>query len=268
MFLRLLAASLCLTAAPSAFAATGCGGAIACHVDGGDYRIELPKDGTAKGVYVFFHGFKGSAELQMQQRNLVNTTLAHHLAYVAVDGIDGAWSFPNAPAHYRDEQKFIANIFDDLKSRYGFTADKTVIGGFSLGASMAWYTACKQGNRAAAMVTFSGVFWDPLPAPTDCIADLPPIVHFHGTADQTFPLHGRAIGTRYHQGDAFKSVAILRERAGCDAADTRKVTLDGISCDDVPGCIRGDSILCIHGGGHEARSDFLDAGLTAVGYSK
>lgn len=198
----------------------------------------------------------------------VNTTLAHHLAYVAVDGIDGAWSFPNAPAHYRDEQKFIANIFDDLKSRYGFTADKTVIGGFSLGASMAWYTACKQGNRAAAMVTFSGVFWDPLPAPTDCIADLPPIVHFHGTADQTFPLHGRAIGTRYHQGDAFKSVAILRERAGCDAADTRKVTLDGISCDDVPGCIRGDSILCIHGGGHEARSDFLDAGLTAVGYSK
>jgi polyhydroxybutyrate depolymerase len=143
-----------------------------------------------------------------------------------------------------------------------------VIGGFSIGASMAYYTACEQGEKAAAMVTFSGVFWNPLPAPSDCVADLPPMVHFHGTADQTFPLNGRAIGQHFRQGDAFKSIAILRERAKCDMADAKKITLDSIVCDVVPGCIRGDSVMCIHNGGHEARADLLDAGLTEVGYPK
>ncbi|WP_244510000.1 dienelactone hydrolase family protein [Rhizobium sp. AC27/96] len=204
----------------------------------------------------------------MQQRPLVETTLAHHLAYVAVDGIDGSWSFPHSARSGRDEKTFIAEVFDDLKSRYGFTPEKTVIGGFSIGASMAWYTSCQQGEKAAAMVTFSGVFWNPLPKPEDCIADLPPIVHFHGTADQTFPLAGRAIGKEFHQGNAYDSMALMRERARCDAKNAKSVTLDGIRCDDVPDCIRGDSIMCIHNGGHEARADMLDAGLTAVGFSK
>jgi polyhydroxybutyrate depolymerase len=96
MLLRFLATALCLAAASSAFASTTCGGGTACVVDGGDYRIALPKDGDVRGVYVFFHGYKSSAELQMQQTYLVDTTLAHHLAYVAVDGIDGSWSYPNA----------------------------------------------------------------------------------------------------------------------------------------------------------------------------
>jgi len=267
MLLRRIAALLCLGIAP-AYAAAPCGGSTACMVDGGNYRIKLPADGDVRGVYVFFHGFKGSAETQMPQRPLVNATLAHHLAFVAVDGTEGSWSFPNAARPGRDEERFVANVFDDLEKRFGFTADKTVIGGFSLGASMAWYTACQQGGRAAGMVTFAGVFWNPLPRASDCIAALPPTVHFHGTADETFPLAGRAIGPRAHQGDTFKSVAILRRRAACDLAATRKVTLDGVECDDVPGCARGDSVLCIHKGGHEVRADFLDAGLTKIGFPK
>jgi polyhydroxybutyrate depolymerase len=263
--------ALALLSAPfsvNASAPSACGGNIPCAVEGGDYRIELPADGDVRGVYVFFHGFKSSAELQMQQRDLVDKTLAHHLAYVAVDGIDGSWSFPISARKGRDEKAFIADVFADLESRYGFTADETIIGGFSIGASMAYYTACQQGDRAAAMVTFSGVFWNPLPRPTDCIADLPPMIHFHGTADKTFPLAGRKVGPHAHQGDAFKSIAILRERGKCDVTHAKIVTLDGIACDDVPGCIRGDSILCIHKGGHEARGDLLDAGLTALGYTK
>lgn len=269
MILRVLTLVLLLIVAPSGvLAATPCGGDIACRVPSGDYRIELPKDGDLRGVYVYFHGFKSSAELQMQQRPLVETTLAHHLAYVAVDGVGGSWSFPNSARPGRDEKVFIAGILDDLQRRYGVGADKTVIGGFSVGASMAWYTACQQGGKAAAMVTFSGVFWDPLPNAEDCVADIPPMVHFHGTADQTFPLNGRAIGPNFHQGDAFKSMSIMRERAKCDLTHARKLTLDGIACDDVPGCIRGDSIMCIHNGGHEARADLLDAGLTAVGFPR
>ncbi|UWM78867.1 poly(3-hydroxybutyrate) depolymerase (plasmid) [Rhizobium sp. WSM4643] len=250
------------------FAGVPCGGSIACPVKGGDYRIELPKGGDVRGAYVFFHGYKSSAELQMQQRPLVDTTISHHLAFVAVDGTDGSWSFPNSVRPGRDEKAFIADVLEDLRKRYGFTAEKTIIGGFSIGASMAWYTACQQGEKAAAMLTFSGVFWDPLPEAQDCVADLPPMIHFHGTADQTFPLEGRSLRGRFHQGNAFDSVAILRSRARCDIEHAKTITLDDIKCNDVPGCIRGDSIMCIHNGGHEARADMLDAGLTAVGFPR
>lgn len=245
-----------------------CGVQTAYSVKDGDYRIELPQDGDIRGVYVYFHGFKSSAELQMRQRPLIEIALAHHLAFVAVDGVDGSWSFPHSPRLVRDEKAFIANVFDDLRQRYGFTPEKTVIGGFSIGASMAWYTACQQGEKTAAIVTFSGVFWNPLPKPEDCVTNPPPMVHFHGTADRTFPLAGRTIGTKFHQGDALKSLAILRERAQCDMKAAKKVTLDGIECDDVPDCVRDDSFMCIHDGGHEARADMLDAGLTAVGFPR
>ena len=269
MLLRLLAIFILILNIPlSSSVAADCGAQIACMVKMGNYRIELPKDGDLRGAYVFFHGYKSSAELQMDQRSLVETTLAHHLAYVAVDGIDGSWSFPNSPRPGRDEKAFISEVFQDLQKRYGFTSDKTVIGGFSIGASMAWYTACQQGEKAKAMVTFSGVFWDPLPNAADCVTEIPPIVHFHGTADQTFPLAGRAIGAQFHQGDAFASMAIMRARGKCDVKSAKKVTLDGIQCDDVPNCMRGDSVMCIHNGGHEARADMLDAGLTAVGFPR
>ncbi|MCX8279266.1 poly(3-hydroxybutyrate) depolymerase [Phyllobacterium sp. 0TCS1.6C] len=245
-----------------------CGVRSACPVKGGNYRIELPQDGDIRGVYIYFHGFKSSADLQLRQRPLVEVTLAHHLAYVAVDGIDGGWSFPHGPRQSRNDIAFIKNVLDDLRQRHGFTPAKTVMGGFSIGASMAWYAACREGEKTAAMVTFSGVFWNPLPGPDDCVANLPPIVHFHGTADQTFPLAGRAIGTKFYQGDARKSLGILRQRAKCNMKAAKKVTLVGIECEDVPDCIRGDSIMCIHNGGHEARADMLDAGLTALGFPK
>jgi polyhydroxybutyrate depolymerase len=249
-------------------AGTVCGAEIPCAVGGGEYRIELPANGDVRGAYVYFHGFKGSAESQMRQRSLVDTTLAHHLAFVAVDGLRGSWSFLKEISPERDEKAFVTNVLNDLHQRYGIGPQKTVIGGFSIGASMAWYTTCAQGDKVAATVTFSGVFWNPLPKATDCVANLPPLIHFHGTADRTFPLAGRAIGERSHQGDAFKSLSILRERARCDLKAAKPVTMAGIKCDDVPDCVRGDSIACIHNGGHEARADMLDEALTAVGFPR
>lgn len=268
MLMRIPAILFCVgLSLPVTAAGMPCGGDTACVVEGGDYRIEMPGNSDVRGAYVFFHGYKGSAELQMRQhRDLVETAFAHHLAFVAVDGIDGSWSVPNAPSQDRDEFRFVSNVLDDLKTRYGFGAQNTVIGGFSLGASMAYYATCRMGNRVSAMVTFSGVFWDPLPVPSECVSGQPKAIHFHGRADRTFPLNGRAIGKSYHQGGAFRSVAVLREAAKCDITAGRKIVIDGIECDDVPGCQRGNSVLCIHDGGHEARANLLDAGLREVGF--
>ncbi|CZT37134.1 polyhydroxybutyrate depolymerase [Rhizobium sp. 9140] len=261
-------ALLAIGLASPAIAEVPCGVKTGCPIPGGAYRIAFPADGDVRGAFVYFHGWKGSADLQMEQRPLVAMTLAHHLAYVAVDGIDGGWSFPGSPSARRDEKRFIGGLFDDLRQREHFTPDRIVIGGFSIGASMAWYTACQQGEKAAGMVTFSGVFWDPLPKASDCVSDVPPMVHFHGSADTTFPLAGRAIGKAFHQGDAFKSLAIMRQRSQCDVTHARQIVVGGVVCDDVPGCLRGDSIMCVHNRGHEAGAGWLDAGLTVLGFPK
>ncbi|WP_087149221.1 alpha/beta hydrolase family esterase [Pararhizobium antarcticum] len=224
----------------------------------------MPQTTAAKGVLVFFHGYKSSAALQMRHRALVEVAHAHGLAFAAVDGLNGTWSHPNAPGNFRDEKRFVGHVLDDLEARFGFTARNTLLGGFSQGASMAWYTLCQQGSRTAGAVTFSGVFWDPLPRPQDCVTDMPPIVHFHGTADRTFPLSGRAIGQEFHQGDAFKSMAIVRQRASCEMEVKKQI--GDIACAVAPGCNRGEMALCIHGGGHQIQPDQLDAGLTELGF--
>ena len=258
-----IAALFCL---PLAAHAADCGDAVPCRVVDGSYRIEMPKSVPAKGVLVFFHGYKSSAELQMQHRALVDIAHAHGLAFAAVNGLNGTWSHPNAPGDFRDEKRFVGHVFGDLESRFGFTARNTLVGGFSQGASMAWYTLCQQGDRVAGAITFSGVFWNPLPEPQDCVADMPPIVHFHGKADRTLPLSGRAIGEDFHQGDTFKSMAVTRQQASCKAEADIKKAIGGVVCEVAPGCNRGQMALCIHEGGHSVRPDQLDAGLRELGF--
>jgi polyhydroxybutyrate depolymerase len=245
--------------------AVACGGSVPCPVEGGSYRIEMPEGGKPKGAYVFFHGYRSSAELQMRHRALVDTARRHGLAFVAVDGLRGTWSHPNAPGHYRNEAAFVRRVLDDLDKRFGFDRSNTLVGGFSQGASMAWYSVCRSGDRLAGAVTFSGVFWNPLPKPEDCVPDLPPIIHFHGRQDGTFPLAGKAIGSRFHQGDTFKSVAFAREAARCEG-DVETIEVADLSCTVTVGCVRGEVTLCLYDGGHQVRPEYLDRGLTRLGF--
>lgn len=246
--------------------AAGCGGVVECRVEDGSYRIEQLPEGKSKGVVLFFHGYKSSAEAQMKHRALVEVAHAHGLAFAAVDGVNGTWSHGGSPSQDREETAFIAQVFDDLQARFGFSSGKIVVSGFSQGASMAWYTLCSQGRRIAGAVTFSGVFWNPLPAPEDCAEGIPPVVHFHGQADRTFPLAGRAIGTRFRQGATFASRDIIRQSAGCTMPSVREKKIGGIMCEVDQGCGRGDIALCIHEDGHRVDPGLLDAGLTQIGF--
>lgn len=260
---RVVLAAVCLHAGN--VSAGTCGGSVPCAVEGGSYRIELPQNGGYKGAYVFFHGYRSSAELQMKHRALVDAAHRHGLAFVAVDGLYGTWSHPNAPGHDRDEAAFVTRVLDDLDERLGFDRSNTLVGGFSQGASMAWYTLCQFGNRLAGAVTFSGVFWNPPPKAEECIAELPPIIHFHGRRDRTFPLTGRAIGSGFHQADTFRSIAIMREAARCKQ-HLPDIEVDGLSCSVSKECTRGDLSLCLHDGGHQVNPEYLDIGLTKLGF--
>lgn len=241
-----------------------CGDSIVCTIADGSYRIEFPSGRQAAGVYVFFHGYQSSAALQMEDRALVDTALKHGLAFVAVDGLGGTWSHPNAPFHHRDDIAFAGRVLDDLQTRFGFGPDKVVLGGFSQGASMAWYSICRLGDRVSGAVTFSGVFWNPLPRPQDCPAVSPPLFHFHGRADRTFPLAGRAVTATAHQGDTFQSMAILRQGASCSTTNIKTVIVGGVTC-RVDDCLRGSLSLCLHDGGHMVDPAWLDGALSQLG---
>lgn len=268
MKMTFLLAPLLFFAMPVHAASTspkGCGGPVACILPDGEYRIELPEGGKPKGAYLFFHGYKSSALLQMKHRALVEAALKHGLAFVAVDGRDGVWSLPNLPEKGRDDPGFIRSVIADLGTRFAIMPKRMVIGGFSLGASAAWYTLCREGDRFAGAITFSGVFWDPLPKPEACTEAMPPFLHFHGRADRTFPLEGRPVGDGFHQGNTFDSLAVLRTRAACGPKrQTRAIA--GIACDVAPDCNGGEIGLCVHDGGHEIDPVKLDKGLDELGF--
>ncbi len=262
--LRVLAALLLIALGAPTLRAADCGGAVACTVPLGRYRIALPP-GELKGAYVFFHGYQSSADAQMYNADLIAAANRHGLALVLPDGIEKRWSFTHAPSADRDDIAFTGQVLDDLERRFGVKPGTIIAGGFSLGASMAWYATCAYGHRFAGVVTFAGVFWNPLPAPGDCRNGVPPMVHFHGTNDHTFPLEGRALDAVHHQGDARKSIAILREAARCGEA-RKAVTIGRFTCEVPTACDDGPVTLCIHDGGHEVRGPWLDDALRYLGH--
>jgi polyhydroxybutyrate depolymerase len=255
------ALTMLMLAMPAASPALACGATTPCDVAAGRYFIEAP-DG-ARGAVVFFHGYRGSAAAQMRDADLVRAVTARGLAFVAVDGVGGSWSHVGSPSQDRDEPAFLASVFDDLGTRFGFGPDKIVVSGFSQGASMAWNVVCAQGDRVAAAVTFAGVFWEPLPQAGECVTP-PPIIHFHGRGDTVFPLAGRAVGERWRQAPTRASIEVEAGAGACDAA-VAVATLAGIACER-RACGRGDLLLCIHDGGHQVRAPWMAQALARLGF--
>lgn len=257
------AAILCM---PNPLAAQDCGGAVPCHVEGGLYRVEAPRQ--PEGVLVWFHGYQGSANGEMHNRLLIEAATSRGLAFVAVEGVEGRWSFANEGG--RDDIGFTGRVLDDIQNRFGVDGSRVVLGGFSLGASMAYYGLCAMGDRVGAGLLVSGSFWDPIPQ--RCSPNLPPLVQFHGTADRTFPLEGRALGGGAHQGDTFAGMNMLARSASCAAPQppvlgpTAGVDMADLSCTVWPDCRRGSLRLCLHGGGHVVDPAMVGAGLTALGF--
>ncbi|MBR0664668.1 alpha/beta fold hydrolase [Roseomonas hellenica] len=237
----------------------GCVTRGVCDVAGGRYDVALPRTGRPRAAYLFFHGYASSADAVMHDRDFVAAATSRNIAFVAVDGLNGRWSFEHSPSSERDDLRFIAAVLGDIEHRLGLGHDRIIIGGFSLGASMAWYTACHIGSRVAGSVTFSGVFWSPLPKGSDCEDAPPAMIHFHGRADRIFPLEGRAVRAGARQGDTFVSRTVMEARGGC-VSQRRIEQIVDIPC-EVTDCSRGPIRLCIHDGGHEVRADWLAAAL-------
>jgi polyhydroxybutyrate depolymerase len=70
---------------------------------------------------------------------------------------------------------------------------------------MAWYAACFIDDQFTGFAPIAGDFWEP--PPKECPSGPASIRHVHGLTDETFPITGRAVGERFHQGDLWQGWA-------------------------------------------------------------
>jgi phospholipase/carboxylesterase len=156
-----------------------------------DYQVREP-EGEPDGALVLFHG-RGADELDL---------------YPLIDMLDpdkrllgvtprGPLSFPPGGAHwyalhevgYPDRETFLATYrdvgewLDAFLEERGIGHDRTVLGGFSQGAVMAYSFALGQGRpRPAAVIALSGFIPSVDGFELD-LTEIPPVATGHGTFD-------------------------------------------------------------------------------------
>lgn len=240
-----------------------CGTGGDCAVADGSYRVVMPPGPAANGkigAVFFFHGYGGSAGEVASDPELTAMARRLGVALVAPDGLGRSWSFPGSPARNRDEFRFVAQVLEDVTTRFPVDPRRLMASGFSQGASLVWYLACRMPQRFSAFAPIAGDFWQPLPE--SCAGPRPNLVHFHGLADTTIPLAGRTLRSGARQGDLFRSLAVLAP-GGCTASweeEARKaVPPEGLACRRASGC-GGAALLelCLHSGGHYADANWVE----------
>ncbi len=261
----LTAAALAVSMAHATGAArAGCGpDPVPCAADGGIYHIELPAD-PAEGqpALMFLHGFGSSGEGTLRNRGMVDAALERGYAVIAPSGTEmegrggRRWSFHPARPAVRDEIAFLTAVRDDAARRHGIDAKRTLLGGFSIGGSMASYLACARPDTFAAYAPVAGGFWRPHP---DGCAGPVRLLHTHGWSDGTVPLEGRVLrGTDLDdpaavaQGDIFTTLEIWR-----DVNDCAGLRADAFEIEDLywrrdwTTCSAGTALsFALHPGGH------------------
>ncbi|MEP2654628.1 MAG: polyhydroxybutyrate depolymerase [Sedimentitalea sp.] len=241
----------------------------ACTVENGTYHARLP-EGEIKGAVMYLHGFGGSGEGALRSKEWVNRALDRGYVLIAPDGLPyveargRGWSFIPGRPKLRDEPAFLRSVRDDAAERFGFDADQTILGGFSIGGSMTSYMACEAPDSFAAYAPVAGGFWRP--HPTECAGSVR-LLHTHGWTDGTVPLEGRVLRggdatnpNALMQGDIFYTLRIWRETNRCHQLRADRFVTEG----DFMGrawdrCADGSALeFALFPGGHVVPSGWAD----------
>lgn len=257
--LGLLALVAALIAPASRAAACGADSDCAVAANGralGVYRIWRPETAAAApiGAIVFLHGWRATAAGVMRNAAMVDMARRLGVALVAPQSRGETWAYPGSPSRERDEFAFFEALRQELIATQSVDPDRILVGGFSMGGSMAWYLACRMGDRYLGFAPAAGAFWGPLPE--RCPHPARYLIHTHGTTDGVVPIEGRPLGGGYSQGDAWESFDVLTGGLGltesADAEDAR-----GMRCRRWTGAQRLLE-FCRHGGGHMSKPAWVE----------
>lgn len=237
--------------------AWGCRGERTCEGDPethfeleeGCYHAFAPQnhDGGALPVVMMLHAWSGSPQQYYDNDAVMSDFSDLGVLVVLPQGLDDSWKTTGSPEDTdRDDVAFLTEVFDDVAERW--ETDGEHVMGFSQGASMAESFAQQRGERLQAVSAISGGFWEEVPGPQACPEVVPAVRHTHGTADATWPIEGRAVGSS-QQAPIAEDVDFWRQCAGC--SETVVTTdEDGQTCHTWKGC-SAEIRYCEHDGGHE-----------------
>jgi len=240
--------------------ASACGRDTDCRLGQRVYRVVLPATATSqapRGAVIFVHGYMGSAQNVLRNKELVAVASKHGAAFVAAQAVGVEWNVPGVPSVDAnpgvDELEYFDRIAANLKQRFGIHRQDIFVSGFSSGAMMVWYLACQKGDSFAGFVAFSGTFWKPLPknCPTRSIN----LIHYHGKRDTIVPIHGRQIKDGY-QGDVYEAMDLIA-RAG-HFGPAKSQNHSGLDCRQRENASGNILELCLFAGGHEIRPSYLE----------
>ena len=204
-------------------------------------------------LVISLHGASLWPALQMKisQWNRVADAKGFIVVYPSASGFPKIWHVDRVPG-LQDDVRFIADLIDDLKSRYNIDAARIYANGMSNGGGMAYVLSCTLSDRIAAIgmvAAAQSLAWD------WCTDTRPvPMIEFHGTADPVIPYAGGP--SPVGPAATFPSVpgwaANWARRNGCRGAPRESVVAADVTLSLQDDCTNGATVALytIKGGGH------------------
>jgi polyhydroxybutyrate depolymerase len=210
-------------------------------------------------VVLNFHGGGVKLEWHIRLIGMNATADAHGFLVVYPQGITGPFGLGTWNAgsccgiamwKNVDDVKFTAALIDDLASRYAIDRRRIFATGMSNGAMLVYRLACELSDRIAAIASIAGT----LKVDTCKLHRPVPVLHFHGTADESVPYKG-GYGKIRTSGE-FRSVAetvqMFIQLNGCRKDPEKLYEKGDVTCYSFLSCRDNATVtLCtIEGGGH------------------
>jgi polyhydroxybutyrate depolymerase len=161
-----------------------------------EYVLFVPSaydSATAIPLLFNFHGFGGNASEYMAYADM--RTLAESEGFILVypqgSDLDGSPHWNTCPnggdnKSNADDFGFIAALVSELSGTYSIDQKRIYAAGYSNGGMMAYGLANYRSEIVAAVASVSGTMLDCTATPEHPM----PVIHLHGTADDTLPYDG------------------------------------------------------------------------------
>jgi polyhydroxybutyrate depolymerase len=217
------------------------------------FHVHVPPsyDGSPTPLVFNFHGYMSNAwqEEFFSEMTDKSDIAGFIVVYPEGTGIVQSWNAGDccgsAVDDDLDDVGFTDAMIDDLAGHLCLDMDRIYATGMSNGGFLSHRLACELSHRIAAVAPVAGVL-----GIDDCAPSRPmPLMHFHGTADNSVPYDGGGLlGMRSVAETMFIWVGLN----GCDASPVEVFNNGDSHCETYPNCDAGVELtLCtVEGGGH------------------